>query len=136
MFTISRILNAGANLPETVRLPVTAETSYKAGCALKIASGKATHCGATDKPTYLCAEDVAADAKKTVTAYVLTPDVILEAPVSASVADLSVGTAVTLNVNSAGMAIGVTATATNGVATIYDLCGATVAGDRVLVRIV
>ncbi len=133
MFKLIRILHSGVNVPEPCRLPVTAETAYKAGSALKLTSGKADNCGATDAPAYIAAETLAADKKTTVLAYPITGGMLFETAVSAAPTALTIGSKVTLNV-SGSAAVGVTATATNGVATIVDLCGAAAAGDKVIVK--
>lgn len=134
MFRPVRILNAGTNVPEIFRLPATAGTAYKAGDALVLTSGALTHATATVKPTYIAAADVGADSTL-VPVYAVTPDMIFEAPVTASPAALVIGSVVTLAVDGTGSnAYGVTATTTSGVATIVDLCHAAAAGDTVRVK--
>ncbi len=133
MFKIAKILNSGKSVPETVKLPVTASTDYSAGSAVALSGGKAAACTATVKPLYIIAADFKAGDGDYVTAFPVTPDLILEAPVSAAPTSLKVGSTVTLSV-SGSEAVGVTATTTDGVAKIYDLCGAAAAGDKMLVR--
>ena len=135
MFKITKILNSGVNVPETVSLPVTASAAYEVGCALKLTAGAAAHCAATDKPAFICAEKKAAASTGTVKAYPVTSDLVLECAVSASPASLAVGNAVTLAVDDRAMATGVTATVTNGVATVCDLLRAKATGDKIQVRI-
>lgn len=43
------------NVEPFVYLPITANETYSLGEALKMASGKATKCGAADVPAYICA---------------------------------------------------------------------------------
>lgn len=133
MFRLVKILNAGTNVPELFRLPATAETAYHEGDALVLTSGALTHATATSKPTYVAAADAAAGVD-TVPVYAVTPDMIFEAPLSAAPTGLTVGSVVTLAVNSASAAYGVTATTTGGVATVVDLCHATASGDIVRVN--
>lgn len=101
MFRPVRILNAGTNVPEIFRLPATAGTAYKAGDALVLTSGALTHATATVKPTYVAAADVGADSTF-IPVYAVTPNMIFEAPVTASPAALVIGSVVTLAVDSTG----------------------------------
>lgn len=134
MFRPVRILNAGTNVPEIFRLPVMADTVFHAGDALILSSGRLTHATETVKPTYVAAADAPENAS-TLAVYAVTPDVIFETPISASPASLTIGKAVTLSVESGtSAATGVTATTTNGVATIVDLCQAAAVGDIVRVK--
>ena len=135
MFKLTRIQNAGSNVPETLWLPVGASASYVCGEAVHITAGAATACAATDKPTHIIAERDGGGSEKGILAYRITPDMLFDAPISAAPSSLAVGDKVTLTVTS-GHAIGVTATTTGGVATVEDLCGASAAGDTVTVRFI
>ncbi len=132
MFRIIKLLNARTNVPETVAIPVTASTVYPEGCAVKLSSGAAVHCAATDAPEYIVAAAADASVDSVVLCYPLLGDAIVETPVSAAPTSLKIGNKVTLNVNASSVAVGVTATTTNGVAEIYDLAGAAAAGDKLL----
>ena len=133
MFKLTRIQNAGSNVPETIRLPAGASASYVCGEAVKITSGAAAACAATDKPTHIIAERDGAGTDKGILAYRITPDMLFDAPISVAPASLAVGDKVTLALTS-GHAVGVAATTAGGVATVEDLCGASAAGDTVTVR--
>ncbi len=133
MFKIVKIFNSGTAVPETVKLDATAATAYSRGAAVTVTSGKAAACGATTAPSFIIAQDHAADAGDTVLAYPVTADTVFEVPVGATPTSLAVGNAVTLNIVD-GQAVGVTATTASGVATILDLQGAAASGDLILVR--
>ena len=134
MFKLIKILNAGRNVPEPQRLPVTSGASYKIGCALVLSSGKLAHCSATTAPTYIAAQSLASGAGSTLLAYPVTPGMIFETTFSAAPTSIVAGNKLTLTVDSASNAVGVTATTTSGVATVYDMRGAAAAGDAVEVR--
>lgn len=134
MFKIVKLLNARVGIPETLNVPVTSGVTYTAGTAVTLSSGAAVHCAATDAPKYIVAADADASKDAYVTVYPLLGDAIVEAPVSAAPTSLKIGNKVTLTVNTAGEAIGVTATTTSGVAEIYSLCGAAASGDKLLLK--
>ena len=135
MFRLVKILNGRINEGEPVKLPASAGVTYTFGSMLALSSGKLVNCTATTKPQFLCGEDAKADEKSEITVYPIDANQIFETKVSASPASLFVGSKVTLAINGTS-ADGVTATATGGVAEIFDLAGASLAGDKVYVRIV
>ncbi len=131
MFRLIKILNGRGNTAEPCILPSTASETYRSGEALVLASGALTKCGATAKPTHIAAQDYTAPAENTkpLFVYPVGAGMVFECPVSVVPTGIFAGDKVTLSAD--GM--GVTATKTNGVATVYDLCGATAAGDKILV---
>ncbi len=133
MFRLVKILNGRINQGEPVRVPSNPGTSYSLGEALILSSGKATRCGATTKPTFICCEDYSTSSTdpRDILVEPVSPDMIFEAPFSEDPSGLSVGSKVTLDI-STGM--GITATTASGVATIFDLAGAAKAGDKCLVQ--
>lgn len=133
MFKLIKMMGRGVNVPEPVRLKTTAAVSYKAGTLLKLVSGAAVNCTATDVPAFIAAQDCDA-TKPGVLAYALNADMILESPVSAAPTSLSAGDKVTLDVDNDSFAVGVSATTTGGVATVFDMNGARAAGDKLLIR--
>ncbi len=135
MFRLVKILNGRINESEPMKLPTSAGVEYAFGSMLTLSSGKLTNCTATAKPQFLCGEDAKADEKSEITVYPIDANQIFETKVSASPASLFAGSKVTLSINGTS-ADGVTATTTNGVVEIFDLAGATQAGDKVCVRIV
>ncbi len=133
MFKIVKIFNSSTSVPECVTLDAASATAYSRGAAVTITSGKAAACSATTAPSFIIAQDHAADAADKVLAYPVTADTVFEVPLGAAPTSLSMGDTVTLDVVDS-QAVGVTATTAGGVATILDLQGATAAGDLILVR--
>lgn len=131
MFKIKRILNSGSNVPEPIRLPVTASTNYKIGSALALSSGALINCTATTAPKYIAAQNFKAGSGSSMLVYPITSEMILETTVSAAPTSLAIGNKVTLDVDSDSAAIGVTATTTSGVVTVFNLCGNAAAGGKI-----
>ena len=132
MFRLVKILNGRINQGEPVRLPTTASETYSFGEALVLAAGKLTKCGATAVPTHICGQDYAAPATDNheIVAIPVSPDMIFEAPFSATPTAVNVGDKVKLHTDG----LQVTATTTDGIATIFDKAGASAAGDKCLVQ--
>lgn len=134
MFKLTKILNSGVNVAEGCYMPATADTDYVIGSAAKLTDGALVNAAATDIPTFIIGENASANSKNKVFCYHVSPDMIFETQISESPAQISVGDKVTLSLTD-GSACGVTATTTGGVAEIYDMAGASAAGDTVFVRI-
>ena len=138
MFIVNRIINGRLNSPETDIVPVTGQISsanvaYQCGMAISLTSGKAVPCGATTKPTHIVNENyttTGADDTHSLSCSIVTPDVIYETAFSATPTGIAKGSVVTI----ASTSDKVTATATSGVATVFDMLDAAASGDRVLVR--
>lgn len=130
MFRIMYDNAGGRSIGNPMRVPVTAGEAYSMGEALVITGGKATKCGATVKPTHMCSQDQAADAKETVLVYPISGTMVFETSVTAAPTALTVGSKVTL----AADGLGVTATTTNGVCEIVDLRDAKAIGDKITVK--
>lgn len=133
MFKLVKILNSGVNVAEPRYMPTDPDTNYVAGSLVKVSSGIVTNMSAADTPVYLIGEDVSYGSKDRVLCYPLSSDMIFETTISASPVAVNVGDKVTFWL-SGGSAQGVSANTTSGVAEIYDLAGATSAGDTVFVR--
>lgn len=132
MFRLIKIENARINVPEPEYLDVKAAEAVSEGEALVLASGKLTKCGATAVPQFIAMASLDANAtKRTIAVCRVEKNQVYEVPVSAAPTSLVVGSKVTLNTDG----LQVTATTESGVVTIVDLNGATVAGDKVVVRI-
>lgn len=116
--------------PIQKELVATAEETYSLGEALVLANGKATKCGATVKPEFICANKgfTAADGDKVVV-QVIEEDMEFKTTFSAAATSVKVGNKVTLNTDGAQ----VTATTTSGVAEVVDIIGTGV-GDAVVVK--
>ena len=130
MFRLMYDNAGGRSIGNPIRVPVTAGEAYMMGEALVITGGKVTKCGAAVKPTHMCSQDQAADAKETVLVYPISSTMVFETGLSVPPASLTVGAKVTL----AADALGVTATTQNGVCEIVDLRGAKAIGDKVTVK--
>ena len=128
MFRLVKILNGRINQGEPVKLPSTSGEKYSFGEALVLTGGKLTK--ATAAPTPICGEDVEKSTGADIVAVPVSADMIFEVAFSAAPTSVNVGDKVTLDTD----ALMVTATTTNGVATIFDKCGATATGDKCLVQ--
>ena len=135
MFKLTKILNSGINVPEVERIPAVSGINYNVGMAINASAGTAANCTATTKPTHVCAQKLGAGECDFVLCYPISADMLFEAPISASPASVAVGAKLTLALDESGRAYGVTATVTNGVATVIDTCGATAAGDKITVKL-
>ena len=133
MFKLLKIENARMNVPSPAYYDVTAGEAVAIGEALVLTAGKLTKCGATTKPEFIAMGDKAAAAEDRKLADArCAPNQIYAVPVTAAPTSLKAGDKVTLNTDG----LQVTATTANGVVTVEDLNGATVAGDEIIVRIV
>ena len=125
MFIVRKILGSRINVPEP-EMHVSG-TAITAGMALNLTGG--TLAKTTAAPTHIALADAASGEQ--VACYAVLPGtMIFEVPVSAAPTSLKEGDKVTIDSG----ALNVTATTTNGVATIVDLNGATAAGDTVMVK--
>ena len=131
MFKLIKILNSGVNVPEPMLYKKDKATVFAIGTPVKLSGGKLVNVGSTTAPTHIIAEKDASG--EGVYAFVINPDMVFETVVSMDPSELSVGDAVTLEIED-GAAIAVTATTDGGVAKIYDLSDACEIGDTVYVR--
>lgn len=124
MFDCKKILGGRINVPETeIHIAGAAITE---GMALSLTGG--TLVKATGAPTHISLADAASGEK--VACYAVMPGMIFDVPVAAAPTSLKEGNKVTLATDG----LGVTATTTDGVATIVNLNGATAAGDIIQVK--
>ena len=132
MFRLVKILNGRINQGEPVRLPSKANEAYKFGEALVLSGGVLTKCGPSAKPDFICGEDYTAPASdnRAIIVEPVSADMIFEVPFSAAPTSVNVGAKVTIGADG----LTVTATATDGVATVFDKNGATATGDKCLVQ--
>lgn len=111
-------------------LPAKAET-FGVGEALKWDSGKLTKCSGTTKPEYISMTEQTVSVAGTEIAVIrVEPDALYDVPAQASVADVALGTKVTIYTD--GMQI--TATTSSGVAEIVGKQGTGAAGDIITVK--
>ena len=126
MFYLTKIENARMSVPEPEYLDV-GSTAIEAGQTLALSAGKLVK--ETAAPVYIAAANAAANAAG-VPVYRITKDMVFEVPVSAAPTSIKVGDKVTVNTDG----VQVTATTSNGIATIVSLNGAKAAGDTIIVR--
>lgn len=132
MFRLLKIENGRMNVPEPEYLDVTAGEAVEVGEALTLASGAITKCAATTAPAYIAmGVKRADDTNRTIPVCRVEKNQVYAVPVTAAPTALKVGDKVTLYAD--GMQV--TATTSNGVITVVDLCGAAAAGDEITVRI-
>lgn len=129
MFNLLKCMNGRQSVGEPASLPATPGETYAFGEALVLTAGKLTKAGPTVKPTHICGVNYVAPSAdpEPIPCVEVTPNMVFETTVGAAPTSLVVGSVVTLSAD----ALGVTATTTNGVATIHNLLGATAAGDAV-----
>lgn len=117
--------------PAIEYLPCGSGTAYKIGMCLKIASGVAAKCAATDAPQYICFGEKTGVTGEAIPAVRVSKDDTYAAALTVSGAALSVGDKVTLHTDG----IKVTATTSSGVAEIVGFAtAAQAAGDTVYVK--
>lgn len=131
MFKLIKILNSGVNVSEPVKLTAAEGVTLKAGTLGIIDAGSIRPCTATETPTHLIGRN--AKGGEAIPVYPIGRDMIFDCPVSQNPSALTVGAKVTLAIED-GAAVGVSATTAGGVAEIFDLAGASAAGDSVSVR--
>ena len=126
MFELKKILNGRMNVPEPERH--VAGVDIEPGMALTLAAGKLTVCTATSTPTHI-SMGIAKNGDLCPVCAV-AHDQIYDVEVTAAPTSLKEGDKVTLATDG----LGVTATTTNGVATIVALNGASSAGDKITIK--
>lgn len=131
MFRLIKCEQGAINVPEPEYYEAKASEPIESGEALILASGKLTKCSGTTKPTYIALSSVSDTAtEREIAVCRVSGNQQYEVPVSAAPTSLVVGAKVTINTNGTE----VTATTTDGVATIVNLCGAKAIGDTIVVR--
>lgn len=134
MFKLIKIEYGHGNVPEPILVPAAAGT-YKEGDALVVSSNKVAKASGDVNAAYICY------AGKTVTStdsdllvYKVTPAMLFEAPLSAAVGS-TVKFGAKLTIDSTGEKVTATAATTNFGAYVESVNGASVAGDKVIVRL-
>ena len=132
MFKLLKCMNGRQSVGEPALLAAKPGETYVFGEALVLTGGQLTKAGPTVKPTHICGVNYVAPASDpdAIPCVEVEPNMVFETTVSAAPTSLKVGSVVTLNADG----LSVTATATDGVATIHNLLGAAAAGDVVEVR--
>jgi hypothetical protein len=120
--------------PYVVKLPTTAGETYTAGEGLVVTNGALTKVGATAKPTHIAAKGYVAPltGNEDLEVYPVLPHYEYRTTFAADASSVAIGTAVTIHTDGAQ----ITATTTNGVATITKKLGIGAAGTEALVRFI
>ena len=126
MFYLQKIVGGRMNVPEPEKH--VAGTDITPGMALKFNAGKLVAATGATKPEYI-AHGKAASGEE-VAVYAVSEGMVFEVPCSAAPTALVEGDKVTLGTDG----FTVTATKTDGVATIISLNGATKAGETLVVK--
>ena len=133
MFDLKKIENGRMNVPEPEYFDAKKDTEIQIGQALSLQSGVLAPVGGTTKPEFISLGYVSASAaKREIPVARVNDEQVYEVPVTAAPTSLKVGNKVTLSADGTE----VTATTTDGVATIVNLKGAAAIGDKVLVKFV
>jgi hypothetical protein len=121
---------SGENFPVMRTVPTTASTAIPADAAVTLTTGKAVLATGTTKPRYLSAGAVAsATAPADTPVQSVLPHFVFETTFAADAASIAEGDKVTLHTDG----LQVTATTTNGVATVERKFG-NATGSRVWIR--
>jgi hypothetical protein len=131
MFDLKKIENGRMNVPEPMFLEAKVSEAISYGEALVLASGKLTKCGATTKPEFIALRDVAAaDTDRLMPVCRVESNHVYDVPCTAAPTGLVPGSKVTINSDG----LQVTATTSDGVATVISTNGVTAAGGIITVR--
>lgn len=133
MFIFNRSMS-GENFQTVRELPTTGSEAYKAGEGLVVTLGALTKVGATAKPAYIAAADYTAPAtgQKALPVYPVLPHHEYETTFAADATEVAEGSKVTIHTDG----LQITATGTNGVATIVKKLGTGAEGTKALVRFI
>lgn len=131
MFRLIKYEHGAINVPEPEYYDAKASEAIERGEALTLVDGAVTKCSGATRPTHIALGAVSAAAtEREIAVCRVDNNQQYEVPVSAAPTALKVGAKVTIN--STGTEV--TATTTDGVATIININGAKAAGDTVVVR--
>ena len=126
MFNCKKIVGGRINVPELEKHIAGADITP--GMALTLSGGQLTLCTGAKTPTHI--SDGYAKNGEAVACYAVAHDQVFEVPCSVAPTALVEGAKVTI----ASDALKVTATTTDGVATIISTNGAAAAGDTLYVK--
>lgn len=134
MFNLKKIENGRMNVPEPEYFDAKANTEIQVGQALVLTGGALTPISSgTARPEFISLGYISASKeKREIPVARVNDEQVYEVPITAAPTSLKVGSKVTL----ASDGLGVTATTTDGVATIVNLKGAAEIGDKILVKFV
>ena len=131
MFKLLKMENARLNVPEPEYQEAKVGEAIEMGETLILSAGKLTKCSGTTMPTHIAmGVKAAADADRRIPACRLEANQVYEVPVTATPTALVPGVKVTIHTDG----LQVTATTTDGVATVVDVNNAKTIGDTIIVR--
>ncbi len=131
MYQLIKIQNARTNVPEPMRIPLSAAASVERGIPVTIKGGTLTlH---SDKSTTLPTHMTLAESHEAcVLCYEITRDMIFETAVSANPSAMAVGNEYLLTSDGKGITSSAVSSSLRG-ATVISTAGASAAGDKILV---
>jgi hypothetical protein len=131
MFKLLKMENARLNVPEPEYQEAKVGEAIEMGETLILSAGKLTKCSGSTAPTHMAmGAKAAADTDRRIPACRIESNQIYEVPVTAAPTSLVPGAKVTIYTDG----LQVTATTTDGVATVVDTNDAKVIGDKIIVR--
>ena len=132
MFKLKKIINSGVNVPEPEMLHAQSTLALESGSTVYSNLGIITAGGQTTKPTHVIIKSKA-KGEEMVLCHRISPNMIFEVEIVGNdVSDLLDGDKICL-LNDGNGYSKCSTTTDGGVATIYDMNGATKSGDTVLV---
>ncbi len=132
MYHLIKIKNARTNVPEPMRLALSAAVTVDRGLPVTVKNGLLTVCNdkSTVSPTHITL--AAVENEPFVLCYEVTPDMVFETAVTASPAAVRLGTEYLLSADGASMGTVAVSGSLRG-ATVVGMNGAKRAGDKLLV---
>ena len=136
MFILKKILNSNTTSPDTSRM-FTASEGYHYGSFLRTNSeGILFNISNGDRPTHVCCENQVVGSMDKLLCYPITEDMIFSAVASVSMANINPGTKLSLTQYNSSNINAVSGEDPDGNVYVYDTCGATKPGDRILIKFV
>lgn len=133
MFKLIKIEYGHGNVPEPILVPAVAGT-YKEGEALVVAATGVSKASGDVNVAYICFAGKTLASVGNLLVYKVTPSMLFEAPLSAAVGT-TVKFGAKLQLDSTGEKVTATAVSNNFGAYVEDVNGASVAGDKIVVRL-
>lgn len=138
MFKLVKILNSPTGIPDYKMVNTEVTEKYYIGCALTLSEGAAVHCAnGSTMPQYIAAEQLVSPDGEMLRVFPITPDMVFEVEVTTSPAEIYPGVRVNMTEYMKNVYSLVSGTPEeNGIALVYDSCGAENKGDKIQIRFV
>lgn len=138
MFKLIKILNSPTGIPDYKMVNTEVTEKYYIGCALTLAEGAAVHCASgSTMPQYIAAEQLVSPNGELLRVFPVTPDMVFEVAVTTAPDEIYHGVRVNMAEYIKNVYSLVSGTpAENGIAVVYDTCGAEKKGDKIQIRFV